>query len=358
MSRIGLDVLIHRSVVFRCQLECVVLPSAWLSSSRLRKFFYTLLMRIGGEQLPTESGNSDIVITEYLRYQNELKTYAVHIDAQFALVTLASLSNSSGDFMLATLFNLPTETCKRLGTLPTRLSYFFALIHFWLGSTQLTCCSKSNMVSALVLSFVKLSIIDSPLLATDAASQPALQVVVDTTKYQPTSDVPVLELFGSAIEGERAMSKAQALFASAQSNLEHVKAVGKKLAAFCSPIQLSDHMLVNKTSCANKAQRLLNLGIVHSLCEFQAIYLSMDYVREAMSAWLAIEDARHTTAEAAIVELLDAELFFNGQFIHNFVQELERRPNPTLFVEELLGRQSLLRHVFVELVSLYNSVFQ
>ena len=171
----------------------------------------------------------------------------------------------------------------------------------------------------------------------------------------------MFEFFSSTASEKNA--KVHGHFTSTDSNRKHVEAVGNELAAFCSPIQFSDIVLVvnNKASCAKKGQHVLNIRIVHDLCTFQTIYLSMNDVCEAINAWVAIEaseDARPTSKpDEQVIELLDVERFFNGQFIHNFVQELERSTDPKKFVKDILGHESFLCHVFVRLTDLYKHLF-
>jgi hypothetical protein len=43
--------------------------------------------------------------------------------------------------------------------------------------------------------------------------------------------------------------------------------------------------------------------------------------------------------------------------LHNFIEELNHRVNPDLYIEELFGRKSLFKYIYLKLNNLFNEIF-
>jgi hypothetical protein len=118
-------------------------------------------------------------------------------------------------------------------------------------------------------------------------------------------------------------------------NFEYLKDVYVKLNSYK---EISNKHLVN------------SFKIIHSLCEFQAIYQSVFYLQRFFSSFFE--------SGADCGRFVTLHTFFNATFLANFNQELEIRSNPSLFIEELFGRKSILTSFYEFLFEKYSKLFQ
>lgn len=124
---------------------------------------------------------------------------------------------------------------------------------------------------------------------------------------------------------------------SDRTNNDYIKEVRAKLSAFNPSFSLNHSQM--KKSSSHKLGTMFNLKLIHLLCEFQAIYLSLNYMQNSLKV-----------LDVQTIQLPELSSFFNGTFLHNFIDELGGRKYPDLYIEELFGRKSLLRHVYKRII--------
>jgi hypothetical protein len=360
LNRFCLDALIHRKVIFRCQLEVAEWPSTFLSSINIRKFFYSLLIK-KYELLKDDETNC--TIREYLRYQNQIKCYDILIDLNN--INLSQINSSIDRFFIFNkLFcfnsNISHNLAYNFSKLSIKFKYFISSIFYWLNSTngnrdefqnELNLIKNSNCVKAFLVSLIKCSIIDPVFekfksLKKSKNENDSLQQDQPIRYYETTysdSNISLADQYLSDIDNM--FDKIRCDIISEESNYEYIKEIYLKLNSFC-PSLVINNSLISKSSSA-KANKLLNLRLVHCLCEFQSIYLSLNYAKEVLDLFNL----------SSSIDLLNIELFFNGTFLHNFIEELEHRVKPDLFIEEIFGRKSLFKFFYVELIKLFDKIF-
>jgi hypothetical protein len=364
LNRFCLDVLIHRKVIFRCQLEVAEWPSTYLSSISIRKFFYSILIK-NYELLKDDE--TTCTIREYLRYQNQIKVYDILIDTNS--IDLNQITSSVDTFFIFNkLLNFNSNVSHNLAynfsKLSIKFKYFISNIFYWLNSTtvdnedrdnvqnELIMIKNSNCVKAFIVSLIKCSIIDpvfekfKSLKKSNNESAINLNLAASILNYEKTysdSNISLVDQYLS--DNNNIFDKIRNDIASDQSNYEYIKEISIKLNMYC-PSLVINNSLISKSSNA-KANKLLNLRLVHCLCEFQSIYLSLNYAKEVLDLF----------NPKSSIDLLNVELFFNGTFLHNFIEELEHRVRPDLFIEEMFGRKSLFKFFYVELVKLFDNIF-
>ncbi len=106
-----------------------------------------------------------------------------------------------------------------------------------------------------------------------------------------------------------------------------------------------------KRTSAYKLGNMFNLRLIHCLCEYQAIHLSLSYLQGGLEAF-------EPSLRSNTLELLELGCYFNGTFLHNFIGELDRRPCPDLYIEEFFGRKSLFKHVYAKLMDEFDQCFR
>ncbi len=166
LPRFGLDVLIHRRVIFVSQIEVVDWPSSYLSSADFRKFFYSILINKFEKKINTidleDSMNIPIIIQEYLRFKDHIKIYEIEID--FNQESFSNMNNwLDTSFILKNLFKFNDDICTRLienKKINLKLKYFFATIYYWLKWSQedwkeLFHVKNENCKRAFIVALIK-----------------------------------------------------------------------------------------------------------------------------------------------------------------------------------------------------------
>lgn len=303
LSRFCLDILIHRRVIFSTQIEVSDWNSTYLSSIPIRTLFYSIL--INRFEL---SDSKPIVINEYLRLDKQIKIYDLLIDET---VTSGSLTNK---FIIEDLFKL-NESITNF-EMNQLLKYFFIVINHWIGLIKdLTPIKCDNYKRAFIVSLIKLAIIDQCLQKETNSTN--LKVIDLTLKDNLLNEFKTDML----------------TFNAKLTDNDYIKDLKAKLYSF---------------TCT-ASNKIFNLKLIHCLCEFQAVYLSLNYIEEFMSA---------TEPGLNSFKLIKLNHFFNASFLHNFVENLERRPHPDLYIEELFGRKSLFKYLYYDLLGQFNDLFQ
>lgn len=343
LARISLDVLIHRKVVFNCQIELFNWPSSYLSSMQIRRHFYKLLV----EKYETSS-QKPVLIREYLRYRGDLKIYELDLDQ------VESVSSWSFPFVQSQLLHLTNEQCelyRKFSWADQRLRNLLCLVYFWTQTNyddepELKNVKSTNFVRAFFVSLIKLSLIDP--------CYEAIKAERSSLPAQKSAETVGTSI--NSVEGDWTGTANRLDFdywrkkiVDDAINDDYVKEMRIKLGQYCPSFNFYQNVFKNST--ANKLEKYLNLKTVHVLCEFQSIYLSWNYLVDA------VEHLKLLTTTDQSFRALDLRCFFNSSFLHNFIEDLQRRSNPDLFVEDFFGRRSLFTHIYRELVSLYSGLF-
>ena len=276
--------------------------------------------------------NEPAVVSEYLRCEKCIKIYNVSVDSK---ITCSLFSDQK--FVFSSVFSLNEALSEHLLKFSkSKLIYFFATIFGWLEKSQnLMQINFENCKRAFILAFMKCSLID-PYCAElkkqsnrgDSVAHASLNLKVIETN----DNNELIDLFFEPKTVFSQFTSQSLLTKSSEISNEYVKDLKVKLSAVTS--------IEKNTS--------INLALIHHLCEFQAIYLSINYIRELVNA---IEPNVNT------IDLIELNCFFNASFIHNFVILLNKRPNPDLYIEELLGRKSFFKYLYNNLLKLYDDMF-
>lgn len=302
--------------------------------------------------------DSAVKIKEYLRFRTEIKVYEVDLEDR-SLYMRTDLMNTK--FIYTHIFQLPPQTCQSLlnhSRLSESLKQWFGTIHFWMkwndnnnmAFKDLFKVKNENCKRAFIVSLIKSSIVDvcykkfgSMINKSTVGSACSSQLrTIDNT----CEDVFLKN--ESYLLDEDFTSRLSEYILSDVANNEYIKEIKTKLAAFTPPLAIN-HSQVKRTN-AYKLGSMFNLRLIHCLCEYQAIYLSLGYVQGVLNAF---EPGLKST-----IKLLDLSCYFNGTFLHNFIGELERRPSPDLYIEEFFGRKSLLKYVYMKLMMEFDSCFR
>jgi hypothetical protein len=326
-SRLSLDVLIHSRVIFNCQIELRDWQSVYLSSINIRQVFYSILFRKFTHKSP-DLGQQEVV-KEYLRVENQLKIFNVEI---LDSIYLDSFQNE--DYLFDKVYSLKNgenfDSCLKIDQ---KLKTFFMVLNYWIKN--LTKVNQhENFKRAFLVSLIKYSLID-----------PCYRVVKsfrdEAIGQKSESCLKIYDSTCSKFDESKFYDWSQnftnRFLINNQENVGFLKELKFKLTnQFCMQTSsLSDYH-------NHKIEKSVNLRLVHLLCEYQSIYLSITYLYECLNK---------------TSDLIDLIFFFNGSFLHNLIEDLEHRINPELYVEELLGRRSYFKVLYCELSSLYDRLF-
>jgi hypothetical protein len=345
LSRLCLDVLMHCRVIFNCQIEVLDWPSTYLSSVRIRKLFYSILFNDYTETRSEVNHQSPLVVKEYLRVANQIKIYDVDLDAA---ITKSLFSDER--FLLKQVFGLSDAVCENvasnMGFLNAPLKNFFLILHFWLTNQSGEKCNE-NYKRAFIVCLIKFSLIDPAFLSIKPLKPENREVINAASShklklYEQTDTSTVFEAYTSSGWTEGVQQFTSAFLTDDVENVEYLRELRTRLAATFCPT-----LIEAAASVSNKTEKYLNLRVLHGLSEYQAIYMSANYLFEAVLL------DRGTAASP----LLELDVFFNGSFLHNFIEELQHRVNPNLYIEELLGRRSFFKWLYYELSGLYDRIF-
>ena len=352
-TRFCLDVLIHRKVIFNCQIEFSDWPSTYLSSSMIRKWVYTILIKKFGHD---STKNNLIEVRELLRYQRQIKTFCIDL-GDLTKIDLNELL--SHDLIFKNLFDIKECISNKIAVKYTGMSqkliHFFCAIFFWLNckseiSNEFSLIKNENCIKAFIVSLIKSSLVDKCF--TQIRNENNLVKLnldsLSMLQYEQKPSESLLDKYFSMKEDESNCVYLNDLIKDIlnnEINREYIKDIRMKLNSF------SQSVLFNNNINASKINRLLNLKLVHCLCEFQSIYLSLSYAEEGFKL-CQIND------NGLIFKLLNIQLFFNGTFLHNFIEELDQRINPDLYIEELFGRKSFFKCLYNELLQLFKDIFK
>lgn len=365
LSRFWLDILIHRKIIFTCQIEVAHWPSSYLSSRDIRKLFYTLLINAYENKNDLKDSEKPIIIKEYLRYQKEIRIYEHNlneIDNQFLNLHPSSIDIT---FILKNLFRFNDQICENFKSeeflnTSKKLKIFFAILYFWMKSgkddqefKELVELKNENFIKAFIVSFLKCTVIDPCYLKiknfySKEDKETGIKNDQNSIVFYKSADKSLIDEYFSVsqdLSNDYLSEFKNIEILSDSNNFDHLKEIRHKLNSFSLAVNMSNN-LINKSS-SSKLEKLLNLKTVHSLCEFQAIYLSLLYVQDFLNL--------HSNSNE--FNLMNLNYFFNSTFLHNFIEELEQRVNPNLYIEELLGRKSVFKYLYHELYDLFNKMF-
>jgi hypothetical protein len=327
----------HRSVIFNCQIEVSQWPSAYLSSMNLRKLAYTLL----ANKYESSFDDDIIVINEYLRLDKDVKKYPIEIDTTF----------TDNDFIYSQIFKSEMNSVE----LNSKLKLLFASISYWLNSgglqqnKELSDVKNINFVRAFVVSFIKLALIDPVWLQirssiikveSDLTNQ-TLEWLTNFDNQTTEKENLIKNYFSNHNEEATFLFKLKQDLTST-GDIEYFKRIHIKLDSFCPHFEMAKSLVINKSS-GNKMKSLFNLKIIHCLCEYQAIYKSISEITQIV--------------QSPELNLMSLTLFFNGAFLHNFVQELSGRVNPDLYIQEMFGRRSIFKVIYEKLMNIFENNF-
>ena len=264
-----------------------------------------------------------------MRTEKSIKIYDVTVDR-----SITSSLFSDQKFAFNCVFSMSEAFSEHLLKFEkSKFMYSFATMFSWFMRIQnLLQINLENCKRAFILSFMKCSIIDpycAELKTKSISSEPisAVNIKVIETNVKD-------ELIGTFFKQKSAYSEfiEILLIKSSLASNEYVKDLKIKLSVFTN----------------TEKNTSINLALIHHLCEFQAIYLSINYIQEFVNA---IEPNMNT------IDLFKLNYFFNASFIHNFIEQLNKRPNPDLYIEELLGRKSFFKFLYNSLLKLYDDMF-
>ncbi len=323
----------------------------------MRRVYYSILVNKFEKET---ADDQPIVIREYLRFKKEIKIYDVELTDRFQYTDNRLLA---ADFIFKECLAMSDNKHRRLLSdkqLNGVLRGLFAVLNFWKEcsgcdgkrESDLFRIKKSkNCKRAFIVSLIKCSIIDvcyqkfadTPKQQQQQGLLTDLITNVDPQKHEFLSDTKYLA-------SDEFTDNLNKFILAEPGHNDYIKAVYSKLNTFCPSFTIN-HSQVKRTG-AHKLAALFNLKLIHCLCEFQAIYFSLSYVVEGLRAF---GESELNYKSSFSLPCLDK--FYNGAFLHGFICELESRTNPDLYVEEVLGRKSLLRHIYVRLASSFDEVF-
>lgn len=252
----------------------------------------------------------------------DIKIYDVEIDPNESIQSLAT-----NQVRLISKIFLPEfdeATARHVSDFPlvNELKFYFLVLFLWLKNNN----DNSNYKSAFIVSLIKTLIIEpSYCLSKSVTHSESLSIKV----YEQDE---FIDSFGKQ-DLNVSVKQFESYLKSAE-NCEYLKELRTKLlSSFCP--SLSDNGI-------SKSDRHMNLKVLHAMSEYQAIHLSVSFLFETLFDQ---------------TPLIGLESFFNGSFLHSFTEELQRRVNPSLYIEELLGRRSIFKQLYIKLVDLYNQLF-
>ena len=216
-----------------------------------------------------------------------------------------------------------------------KLKFCFLSLNFWI---RVQTCEKSreSYKKAFLVSLIKSSVIDPCYaLIKNNSSVSSRESSVNLRAYDGDNETFQNEFTDRFFSMHGFVDEFCNECLTSIENVEYLKELKLKLSVTFCP------SLVEK---ASSGEKYLNLKIMHALCEYQAIYSSIVYLFEALFV-------------GEEMKLLELELFFNGSFLHNFAEELQRRINPSLYIEELFGRRSFFKFFYNQLSIVYEKMF-
>ena len=216
--------------------------------------------------------------------------------------------------------------------------FFFATIFSWfLKSQNLLKDKKDNFKRALIISLIKCSIIDPYCLKLTKESASIELATVNIKEIDINNYGELKNLFYQQ-STDYSVFVTSLLIKSSVASKEYMKELKLKLNGFTTA-------------------QTVNLHLVHNLCEFQAFYLSIVYVQELLDA-IEPKTKNEPNTNQKSLDMIKMQYFFNASFLHNFIENLDHRVNPDLYVEEFLGRKSFFKFLYNDLLKLYDDMFQ
>lgn len=348
-TRLCLEVLIHRRTMFNCQIEISEWPSCYISSTFIRKFYYTMLFKIYEHKSLTQEA---VIITEYIRYKNLLSTFVVNLSEDNEIFLSADPVTVDNKFIFKNLFktndsillNLLQDKFKEK-KMNEKIKNLFVIIYYWLNTekinedyTILHDYKNGNFIRAFIISILKSAIID-PVYSLIKNKIEIPDKNAETLIKFENNDNSLINNFLSNDENSSSdvFDKVRQFLSSDKNNFSYLKEIRIKLKKF-STVMTQNTI---QTNIASKNQRFMNAKLVHCLSEFQAVYLSTWYVSTIFKS----------------LETIKLNNFFNGTFLHNFKQELDHKIKPDYFIEEFFGRQSFFNYLYKEFLSYFTEVF-
>jgi hypothetical protein len=335
-GRLCLDVLLHRRVIFNCQIEVLNWPSTYLSSAHIRKLFYSVLFNDYTKSNEDKSASN--VVKEYLRVDNQIKIYDVELDSAASVNQLKQES-----FLLKNVFHLSDSLSDRISKmthLGPKLKNFFLMLNFWI-TNQSGEKNNENYKRAFIVCLMKFTIIEpvySLINSNVSNSSTTSHSSINKLKfYEESSDSSHLFNAYQNHNSNEFINEFTGMFSTDSENVEYLKELKTKLTASFCPSLVEPH------ATSGKSDKYLNLRVLHGISEYQSIYMSLSYLFEVVFVGES--------------KLLDLDEFFNGSFLHNFIEELQHRVNPSLYIEELLGRRSFFKWLYYELSKFYDEMF-
>lgn len=302
--------------------------------------------------------SSPVIIQEYLRYQNDIKVYDIEILIDPVLSNKPPRCLTSR-LILSDLLKFNDTLVQKFENMCVFIrddvKYMFALLNFWLkftsyDHTDMKGIKNENFKRAMLVAFMKLSVID-PLKIERPTRQPEQQSLSSLKKCE--RQIGFVENYLCRNSKEKAFQLASELTASSQENFDYLKEIKVKLNSFCPSFSFYENELKNRK--ANNKLDKFNLKIIHFLNEFQTIYLSYNFVCDIYNDSNDEENNGSTTSDR--FRPLKLDRFFNGSFLHNFIEELESRVNPELYIFDLFGQKSAFKQIYSDLIDFYNKVF-
>ena len=357
VSRYCLDVLIHRKIILNCQIEVSEWPNSYVSSTRIRKLLYMILVKIYGMNsnatTTTTTAEQNVLVKEFLRYQKQIKTFEVDL-GDLNKLNLSMLIDAEQIYKNLFDFdeNLTRNISLKFSEISPRIKNFYSTLFYWLNSIVKDECNEfestknENCLRAFLVSFIKNSLVDKCFLKLRNSTRASFSQETETLRQYELSyekDSIFSKYFSAKEEEENSNEFLGSLInylTKNESNYEYLTEIRQKLNSFSTSI------VINNNLNGSKINRLLNLKLVHCLSEFQSICFSLNYIEEVFQL-----------LDINFFKLLSMQMFFNGTFLHNFIEELEQRSNPDLYIEELLGRRSFFKCLYVELLKTFKSTF-
>jgi hypothetical protein len=360
LSSSALNALFNRNVFVLSQLEIKMCTNTGWSSMGIRKWYYTCLFSyFAANKSPilndffdhsvdicnwqfanalaiTDNDNTlanqamPIIVNEYCRHRNEIKIIEILITGddltQFSFDYLGKSQNRNS--VLCKLLDLPESqivklysnqntlfsNCKSPSTVDKLRTYFLGLYFCFVqnhpDNAILKPMKNLNFIRVFLIALVKYEFVER------------LQTTeVDNTN---TND---WEIFNGTFD-LNLVDSSSSTGLNTQS-LKFLNEISKKLNAF-------------KTKSYK-----YNFKFIHCLGEYQAVYSALFNFNRLFSFLFRFD----------LLSFHTLDRFFNGTFLHNFFQELQTRIDPDLYIEELLGRKSLLKCLYFHLYDEFVRIF-
>jgi len=298
------------------------------------------------------------VIIEYLRFKNDIKIYKIELTDYSKYTDIRLLDQ---EFILKHCLAINDKKYRRFQEAKKfneSIKNWFAVLNFWMQYSSSSISDEkelfrlkkqTNCKRAFIVSLIKCSIVD--VCYNKFADISKIKLSHASTDLKIT-DMPqnhnLLNDTKYTVSDEFIYNLNEFILADTANN-EYIKTIQSKLNSFCPSFTIN-HSQVKRTG-AHRLASLFNLKLIHCLSEFQAIYFSLNYLLEGLGAF----SDNKMSKKNFILPCLDE--FYNGAFLHSFFCELEGRADPDLYIEEILGRKSLLRHIYVRLIACFDEIF-